>query len=274
MRKKIKISYIQILLIFLPTIFLNSLEEKSILNKEIKLEIEFSGITESYDEYDIKAEFDGSPMSIFVSTFQKINSNDVLIKFITGEAAALLKTAKDPQEKKEIINRWKNMMSFSDIKAPFSGIITKIYINNESFVNKGEKLITIARKMRVVAKNKEQLLIDPIPGLITTVETQNFKKYKAILTNFIQEDKGKWKLFFDLENFSDLKGGEKIKGTLIIANKNNARVIPNSDIFEYNNKKYILIEFEPGIINENETEIISFKYNYLKISKDIFKYVK
>ncbi|MCX7641928.1 MAG: hypothetical protein N2Z20_04770 [Elusimicrobiales bacterium] len=258
----------------LQIIRLSSLEEKEITNKEIKVNIEFSGITHPYDEYDIRAEFDGNVMFVYASNFDIVKKSDILLRLVTGEVAALLKTAKDPQEKKDILKRWKNMFRYSDIKTPTDGIITKIHVDKDSFVKKGDKLITIARKMRVIAKNTKPLNMTPVNGLDAIVETQTQKKYRAVLNNFIQEGEGKWRFFLDFEKITDVKVGEKVTGVVIVANKTATRVIPNSDVLEYGGKKYILIEFEPGIISENETEIISFKYNYLKITKEILNYVK
>ncbi len=257
-----------------PHLFL--LEVKEIKTKEIKINIDFTGITHAYDEYDIRAEFDGSIAFIYSSSFDIVRTSDTLMRLVTGEVAALLKTAKDENEKKDILNRWKKMFRYSDIKAPSDGIITKIHVSEDSYVKKGDLLLTMARKMRVIAKNTKPLYMTPIQGLEGVVETQRGIKYRVILKDFIKEkeEEGKWRFFFDFEQLPNLKIGEVVKGILVVASKTSTRVIPNSDIFEYNNKKYILIEFEPGIISEDETEITSFKLNYLKITKDISNYVK
>lgn len=252
----------------------HSIEEKEIGTKEIMVNINFDGVTHAYDEYDIRAEFDGSVMFVYASNFDIVNASDTLMRVVTGEVAALLKTAKDPEEKKDILQRWKNMFRYSDIKVPTNGIVTKIHVDKDSFVKKGDKLITIARKMRVIAKNTKPLKMVPIKGLEAIVESQTARRYKATLTEFIRESDDKWRFFLDLDTFSNLKVGEKVKGILIVANKTATRVIPNSDVFEYAGKKYLLIEFEPGIISENDTEIVSFKHNYLKITKEICNYVK
>lgn len=251
-----------------------SFEEKEIETKEIKVSIDFEGVTHPYDEYDIKADFDGSVILIYPSNFEIIKASAPLMRIVTGEVAALLKTAKDSQERKDILRRWKNMFRYSDIKAPTDGIVVKIHVENDSYVKKGDKLITIAKKMRVIAKNTKPLKMIPIKGLDAIIETASGQRYKASLREFIKEANDRWRFFLDLESFPNIKVGERIKGILIVANKTATRVIPNSDIFEYGGKKYILVEFEPGLIDENDTEIISFKHRYLKISKELCSYVK
>ncbi len=274
MAKKTKEKFLLFLISFTIIFPILSLEEKEIKTKEIKLNVDFTGVTHPHDEYDIRADFDGSIAFIYSSPFDIVKSSDIIMRVVTGEMAALLGTAKDEEERKDILKRWKKMFRYSDIKAPSDGIITKIHISENSYVKKGDKLVTLARKMGVIAKNTKPFYMTPIAGLDGIIETQTGKKYRVILTDFIKEQENKWRFFFDFENLPQLKVGEAVKGILIVASKTATRVIPNSDLFEYAGKKYLLIELEPGIITENETEIISFKLNYLKITKDISNYVK
>lgn len=267
-------SIIALFTVVLNTFNLFCLEEKEIMTKEISLSVEFSGVTHAYDEYDIRADFDGSVAFVYSSVFDVVRASETALRLVTGEVAALLKTAKDENEKKDILKRWKNMFRYSDIKIPSDGIITKIHIDRDSYIKKGDKLLTVAKKMRVIARSKNPFYMTPTQGLDGIVEDRAGRKYRVILSNYIMEDKDKWVFFLDFDAIPDLKVGEVVKGNLIIKTPTQARVIPNQDIFEYGGKKYILIEFEPGVITEKDTEILSFRYNYLKITKDIVNYVK
>lgn len=266
--------FLFLLNLFLLFYNLNSLEEKEIKTKEIELKIEFNGVTYPHDEYDIRAEFDGNVIFVYPSNFETIKASATIVRMVTGEIAALLVTAKTEEEKKEILQKWKNMFRYSDIKAPTDGIVTKIHVAKDSYVRKGDKIITIAKKLRIIAKNTKPLYMSPIAGLDGIVEIEGFKKYKITLKDFIKESENNWRFFLDFETIPPIKVGAQVKGFLILANKTTTRVVPNSDVLNYMGKKYILVEFEPGIITETDTEIISFKYNYLKITSDVVKYVK
>lgn len=271
---KNKRTYLLFFSLLLLILDINSLEEKEIKTKEIELKIEFNGVTHPYDEYDIRAEFDGSIVFIYPTTLEIVKKSDPMMRMVTGEVAALLATAKTEDEKKEILQKWKNMFKYSDIKAPTDGIVTKIHVSNNSYVKKGDKLITIAKKMRVIAKNTKPLYMSPISGIDGIIEVDGIKKYNVKLTDFFKEGENSWRFFLEFETIPSIKVGSKVNGFLILANKTTTRVIPNSDILNYMGKKYLLVEFEPGIITETDTEIISFKYNYLKITSDVVKYVK
>jgi hypothetical protein len=244
-------------------------EEKEITDKKIYLNSNISGVTQAYDEYNITAPFDGEVTILLTSLFDVVKTSQTVIKMVSGEVGALLKTGKDENEKKEILKRWKGMFNYSDITIPEKGIVTKIYVKQNSFVNRGDKLITIARKMRVIAKNDEKIYVNLEKGLEGIIEDSRLGKYKITLTDFIpKEDKYYYQLLFDFEDIPEIKVGEMVRGVMMIAQRKSARIIPNSDIIEYNGKKYILIEFEPGIITENETEVYSFKLNYLKMNSE------
>lgn len=252
-----------------------AVDEKMIKTEDISLDVDVSGVVSAWDEYDIFAEFDGVVSSIIVDNFDVVKSSDVIMKILTGEMAALIKTAKDEDEKRDLMNRWKKMVGYSDIRVPTDGVVVRLYVKNDDVVKKTDKVVRIARKVRVIAKNKTPLKTELIPGL-TTIMHAGYKKYKLKLANFVSDSRGYYTFFLDFDSIPDIRIGEKIDGKLSIAYKKNARVVPTSDVVEWNGKRYLLIEFEPGIITDKKTEILSFKLNYLKlqISTEVFKNVK
>lgn len=265
-KKKIKIlisSFIFSLNLFSQEIL--KFEEKKITDKKIFINSPISGVTQAYDEYDITAPFDGQVTAIMPALFDIVNSSQAAIRMVSGEVSALLKTAKDENERKEILKRWKGMFNYSDIKIPEKGIITKIHVKKDAFVNKGELLLTVARKMRVIAKNNEKIYVEIEKGLNGIIEDSKLGKYKITLKDFIPQEKYFYRLLFDFDEIPEIKIGEQVSGIMMIAERKSARVVPSQDIINYDGKKYILIEFEPGIITETDTEILGFKLNYLKI---------
>lgn len=265
-KKKIKIlisSFIFSLNLFSQEIL--KFEEKKITDKKIFINSPISGVTQAYDEYDITAPFDGQVTAIMPALFDIVNSSHAAIRMVSGEVSALLKTAKDENERKEILKRWKGMFNYSDIKIPEKGIITKIHVKKDAFVNKGELLLTVARKMRVIAKNTEKIYVEIEKGLNGIIEDSKLGKYKITLKDFIPQEKYFYRLLFDFDEIPEIKIGEQVSGIMMIAERKSARVVPSQDIINYDGKKYILIEFEPGIITETDTEILGFKLNYLKI---------
>ncbi|MEF3279444.1 MAG: biotin/lipoyl-binding protein [Elusimicrobiota bacterium] len=269
--KKNKIFCSFLIIYILPFCFLYGeagkvyFEEKKIEDKKIEIIVPISGITQAYNEYDIKAGFDGKVVAILPSLFDVVKASSPIVRLVTGEVAALLKTAKDENEKKEILKRWKGLFNYTDIQAPHDGIVTRIYVKDESFISKGDKIMTIARNMRVIAKNTEEIYIPLEKGLNGIVEDKKLGKYKLTLYNFIPDGKYFYKLFFDFEEIPQIKLGEKVEGVMMIAKKQSARVVPSDDIIEHNGKKYILLEFEPGLITSQEVEIAGFRLNYLRI---------
>ncbi|HOJ86281.1 MAG TPA: hypothetical protein PLN68_05095, partial [Elusimicrobiales bacterium] len=239
-------------------------EEKKITDKKIFINSPISGVTQAYDEYNVTAPFDGQVTAIMPALFDIVNSSDAAIRMVSGEVSALLKTAKDENERKEILKRWKGMFNYSDIKIPEKGIVTKIYVKKDAFVNKGELLLTVARKMRVIAKNTEKIYVEIEKGLNGIIEDSKLGKYKITLKDFIPQEKYFYRLLFDFDEIPEIKIGEQVSGIMMIAERKSARVVPSEDVINYDGKKYILIEFEPGIITETDTEILGFKLNYLK----------
>jgi len=243
-------------------------EEKRIENKELKIEVEIEGVTQAYDEYDIKASIDGEIISISCELFDIVKKSENIIKIASGEVGALLKTARTTKEKKDILKRWDGMFRYTYIQPQYDGIVTKINHKTGEFVNKGETLITVSRKMRIIAKNKEKLYIKPQPGINALIKGIT-GIYKVTLTDIIKEEtEGYYTMLMDFDEIPDIKVGEKLSGKMFLVKKTSTRVVPNEDIIEYNGKKYLIIEIQTGIISEKETEIESFGFNYLKIKKE------
>jgi hypothetical protein len=244
-----------------------SFEEKRIENKEITIEVEIEGVTQAYDEYDIKSPIDGEIISISCDLFDHIKKTQNIIKMATGEVGALLKTAKTENEKKEILKRWDGMFNYTYIQPTYDGIVTSIKHKSGEFVNKNDTIMTVSRKIRLIARNKEKLYMEPQPG-INAIVKGIVGVYKLTLTNFLKENtEGYYKMFLDFDEIPNIKVGEKLSGKILFVKKTSTRVVPNDDLIEYKGKKYLIIEIQPGVISEKETEIESFGFNYLKIKK-------
>jgi hypothetical protein len=267
------ILYFIIGLVFIPSLNMfsqnilissSTFEEKRIENKKMLITADISGITQAYEEYDIKANFDGQIISIKPELFDVIESSEAIIRVVTGEVAALLKTATDEKEKDDILKRWDGMFKYTDMRSPTEGIVVKIYVKANDFVNKGDRILRIAKKMRVIAKNKNKLFIQPQIGL-NGIINRAFNKYKITLTNYIPNEDYYYTLLFDFDEIPDIKIGERVEGVMMMANRQNTRVVSSKDVINYNGKKYLIIQFEPGLITEDETEVLGFTLNYLSI---------
>lgn len=241
---------------------------KQIETTDVTLKVPISGITKAYDEYTIYATFDGQVVYVMCETSDMVKDSQILMKMVTGELAALLKTTRTPEEKKYILKRWKGLFKYSDVKAPERGIVTRIFLKNGDFVKKGDKLLTIARKMKLIAKNDKKMYMPPEQGLNAVVETP-ISRYKLTLKDFIKDTNNSYNytFIFDFDELPDVKIGEQLKGELFIIKKENVRIVKKEDVIDYNGKKFILIEFEPGVTTEDLIEINSFKLNYLKVNK-------
>ena len=266
--KTLKIVFL--LLIFTKFIYGKDLifEEKKIESKDLTIEVEIEGVTQAYDNYDIKAPIDGEIILVSCELFDVVKKSDNIIKMATGEVAALLKTAKTEKEKKEILKRWDGMFRYTYITPQYDGIVTSIKHKTGDFVNKGKTILTISKKIRLIAKNKEKLYIEPQKGLNALVRDTT-GLYKITLVDFMKEkNEGYYKMFLDFDEIPNIRVGEKLNGKIFFVKKTSTRVVPNDDIIEYKGKKYLIIEVQTGIISEKETEIESFGLNYLKIKKE------
>jgi hypothetical protein len=242
-------------------------EEKKIQNREITIETNITGVTQAYDEYDIKAPIDGEIISLNCELLDVVKKSQNIVKMASGDLGALLRTVKTEKEKKEILKRWDGMFRYTYISSPYDGIVTKINYKNGQFVNREETILTISKKMRVIAKNTDKLYMTPQTGLNAIINTLT-GRYKLTLISFTKENtEGYYRMLFDFDEIPSIKVGEKISAKMLLVKKTSTRVVPNEDIIEQNGKKYLLIEILPGVISEKETEIESFGFNYLKIKK-------
>ena len=125
------------------------------------------------------------------------------------------------------------MFNYTYIQSPYDGIVTKIKCKRGDLVKKDETLITISKRIRVIAKNLQKLHIQPQPNINTIVKGKS-EVYKLTLSKVIKENiEGYYRMFLDFDEIPDIKVGEKVSGKILLVRKTSTRVVPNDDLIEY-----------------------------------------
>lgn len=247
-------------------------EEKRMKIGDIEVKAEIKGTPTAYDVYYIYAPFNGRIDEIMVELFEKVDKKTLLAKMVNQDMAALLDTANaaDPESKKEILKRWKGTFEYYNIFPDEDGVVTEIYVKPKQYVSVGEKLFSIARKMQIIAVNSEPIYSELKAGMrakMSYVKNDDIS-VDLVLKSFVPL-KGKenyYRIWLDVEELKDkIIVGELFKGTLYLGKSTQTKLIPRSDVIFYNNKKYVMMEIKPGLISENEVEVLSPTLNYLKL---------
>lgn len=249
-------------------------QEKTIKTGDIVITAPIKGTPSAYETYDILSPFDGRIDEVMVELFDKVDSKSVLGKMVTKDMAAILDTANaaDPESKKDIVKRWKGTFDYHSIKPEDPGIVTNVFIKPGVYVNKGDRLFTVARRMQIIATNTEPIYSEIAPGLKAGMAWMKDDAVAVELTlkNFVpMKNKDRfYRFWLEVDQLRDrIKVGELFSGTLKIGESQNTKLIPKNEVLLYNGKRYVIMEVKTGLISEEEAEILSPTMNYLRPEK-------
>ncbi|MEA3306899.1 MAG: hypothetical protein U9Q34_03840, partial [Elusimicrobiota bacterium] len=104
-----------------------------------------------------------------------------------------------------------------------------------------------------------------LPATMRYSKNKSFK-LKSVLTKFLplQPNSFYYRLWLDTGKLRNkTKIGERFKGYLFVGRTEDARIVPTKSLINIQNKKYLIIEVETGLITPKSTELIRSGNHYI-----------
>lgn len=241
--------------------------QRNIRTGDITVTAKVTGITTAQETYDIFAPFDGRIEEVQTELFSFVTPKTVIARMVSTEMAALLDSS-SAENRKQTEARWKDLYSYTEIKPETQGIITNVYIDPKTPVNKGDRLFTIAKKVVIIGKNTTPLYTKLAPGM--TADMQHARNpdavFKTSLTGFIRlKDSPLYnRLWLEVLNLKDgIKIGEQFDGTMLVGKSADTMLVPRKHIIESGGRRFLVTEIKTGLETEDETEITGHSSIYL-----------
>jgi hypothetical protein len=246
----------------------DGVNQLNIKTADIAVYTPVTGITTAQETYDVFAPFDGRIEELHVELFSFVTPAMILTRMVSTEMAALVDSGSE-ESRKQTERRWQDVYSYTEIKPETQGVISNIYVEPKTRVNKGDRLFTIAKKVVIIGKNTEPLYSKLLPGMTATVEHARSPdaKFETKLVNFLRI-KGSnllnrlWLEVLDLKN--GIKIGEQFNGILFIGKSENTMLVPRRNIIESSGKRFLITEIQTGLETDEETEILGHTSLYLE----------
>lgn len=241
--------------------------QRNIRTGDITVTAKVTGITTAQETYDIFAPFDGRIEEVQTELFSFVTPKTIMARMVSTEMAALLDSS-STENRKQTEARWKDMYNYTEIKPETQGIITNVYAEPKTPVNKGDRLFTIAKKVVIIGKNTTPLYTKPAPGM--TAEMHHARDpediFKTSLTGFIRlKDAPLYnRLWLEVLDLKDgIKIGEQFDGTLLVGKSLDTMLVPRGHIIESGGRRFLVTEIKTGLETESETEITGHSSLYL-----------
>ena len=242
--------------------------QRSIRTGDITVTAKVTGISTAQETYDIFAPFDGRIEEVQTELFSFVTPKTVIARMVSTEMAALLDSSSS-ENRKQTATRWKDLYSYTEIKPETQGIITNVYAEPKSPVNKGDRLFTIAKKVVVIGKNTTPLYNKLAPGM--TAELHHARDpdevFKTNLTGFIRlKDAPLYnRLWLEVLELKDgIKIGEQFDGTILVGKSSDTMLVPRKHIIESGGRRFLVTEIKTGLETDDETEITGHSSVYLE----------
>lgn len=246
----------------------DGLPQHNIKTGDIAVYTPVTGITTAQDTYDIFAPFDGRIEELQVEVFSFVTLKSVLTRMVSTEMAALLDSSSE-ESRKQTERRWQDVYSYTQITPETPGVITNIYIEPRTRINKGDRLFTVAKKVVVIGKNTEPLYSKLSPGMTASVEHARSPdaKFETRLVNFLYV-KGSnltYRLWLEVLDLKDgIKIGEQFNGILTVGKSGNAMLLPRKHMIESGGRRFLVTEIQTGLETADELEILGHSSLYLE----------
>lgn len=241
--------------------------ERNIRTGDIEVYTKVSGIATAQDTYDIYAPFDGRVEELQAELFDYVTPKTLLARMVSTEMAALLDSTL-ADGKKQAEKRWSDVYDYTEIKPEETGIITNIYFEPKTRVNKGDRLFTVAKKVLVIGKNTEPLYSKLAEGMTANLaHVRTGEKFTAKLVNFIPVKAAPLtnRLWLEITALRDgVRIGEQFDGMLFVGRSEETMLVPRSHVTEIGGRRYLMTEIKTGLETEKETEITGHTSLYLE----------
>lgn len=234
---------------------------------DLEIYIPIEGITSAQDTFDVVAPFDGRLEEVIVELFDLVDRKEILARMVSSEMAAMLDSSAG-MSKKQMKRRWGQVFKLYDVKAMNKGIVTHVYVKSKDVINKGDRLFTIARKVILVGKNTKPVycpLKNGLPATMKSLKDSSFK-LKPVLTKFLplQPNSFYYRLWLDTGKLRNkTKIGARFSGYLFVGRTEDARIVPTNALINIQNRKYLIIEVETGLVTPESTELLKSGNHYI-----------
>jgi hypothetical protein len=234
---------------------------------DMEIYIPIQGITAAQDTFDILAPFDGRVEEVMVELFDVIDKKEILAKTVSTKMAAMLDSSSG-MSKRQMKRRWGEVFKIHNIKTQDRGLVTHVFVQSKDLVKKGDRLFTVARKVILIGKNIKPIyspLHKDLPATMRYFKDRSFK-LKSVLTKFIplQPNSFYYRLWLDTGKLKNkTKIGERFTGYLFVGRSEDAKIVPTNSLINIQNKKYLIIEVETGLITPESTEILRSGNQYI-----------
>jgi len=245
-----------------------AIQQHSIKTGDITVNTPVTGITTAQETYDILAPFDGRVEELHAELFGFVTPVTVVGRMVSTEMAALLDSSSE-ESRKQTERRWKDIYSYTEIKPETQGLVTNIYVESGTRVNKGDRLFTVARKVVIIGKNTEMVYSKLAAGMTARVEYGRNPdvKFETRLANYLSL-KGSpliYRLWLEVLDFKGgIKIGEQFNGTLFVGKSTNAMLAPRQHVIESGGKRFLITEILTGLETAEEIEILKHSSVYLE----------
>lgn len=241
--------------------------QRNIKTGDIEVYTPVTGISTAQETYDIYAPFDGRIEELQGELFGFVTPKSVLVRMVSTEMAALLDSSSE-ESRQQTERRWKDVYSYTEVKPEEQGVITNIYIEPRTRVNKGDRLFTVAKKVVIIGRNTEPLYSKLAAGMTANVRhARTEAKFQTRLVNFLAVKGARLtnRLWLEVTDLKDgIKIGEQFNGQLFVGRSENAMLVPRAHIVHSGGRRFIITEIQTGLETEDETEILGHSSIYLE----------
>ena len=246
----------------------NGVPQHTLKTGDITIYTPVSGITTAQETYDVLAPFDGRVEELHTELFSFVTPLTVLTRMVSTEMAALLDSSPE-SSRKQTERRWQDVYKYTEIKPETQGVVTNIFVETGTRINKGDRLFTVAKKVVIIGKNTEPLYSKLAAGMTATIEYARNPdiKFETRLVDFLRV-KGSpltnrlWLEVLDLRD--GIKIGEQFNGMLFVGKSTNAMLVPRPHVLESGGRRFLITEIQTGLETAEEIEILGHSSIYLE----------
>lgn len=241
--------------------------QHSIRTGDIEVITPVTGISTAQETYDVFAPFDGRIEELQTELFSFVTPKTILVRMVSTEMAALLDSSAQGS-RKQTERRWQDVYSYTEVKPETQGVITNIYVEPKTRVNKGERLFTVAKKVVIIGRNTEPLYSSLSPGMPAKLKhARTDAEFDTVLANFLAV-KGPGlinRLWLEVTDLRfGIKIGEQFNGKLVVGKSSNAMLVPRRHIIDAGGRRFLVTEIKTGLETDEETEILGHSSIYLE----------
>lgn len=241
--------------------------QHSIKTGDIAVYTPVTGISTAQETYDIFAPFDGRIEELHTELFSFATTKTVLARMVSTEMAALLDSS-SAESVKQTKRRWQDVYSYTEVKPETQGVVTNVYIEPRTRVNKGDRLFTVAKKVVIIGRNTEPLYSKLAAGMTARVKhARTDEEFDTLLVNFLAIKGANLtnRLWLEVTDLGrGIKIGEQFNGTLLVGKSANTMLVPRGHIIDSGGKRFLITEIKTGLETGEETEILGHSSIYLE----------